>query len=110
METIKAQYIGEGHTIILPTSKAKEKVKVVQGEIIELEADLYSAARLFQAGFQLIEDAAEDAIDAVGDAVKDITEVITDKDLDGDGKIGDEKTPETKTPAKKEAPKKDLAK
>lgn len=55
------QYTGPEHTLIRTKAGRPEKSKVVQGEIIEIEKDLFEAGRLLIAGFvQIAEEDVEE--------------------------------------------------
>lgn len=74
------QYTAEGHTLVRTLKSAREKTKVVTGEIIEIEDGVYEAGRLMLAGFEQIEDGAELLVDTIVEGAKDIVEAITGSD------------------------------
>jgi hypothetical protein len=76
----KFQYIGEGHTLVQTQKANREKVKVVQGEIIDIEEGIFSDGRLMMAGFQKIIDGIEDVVEAAGNVAEDIKDAITGED------------------------------
>lgn len=87
------QYVGEGHTLVRTLKSSAEKVKVVQGEAVEIEDGLYSQGRLIMAGFQKILDGVEDIITGTAEVIEDVTngsENISD--------ILNDKAPEDTTP------------
>lgn len=75
----KYQYLGEGHTLIQTAKAVKDKVKVVQGEIVEVEEGIFSDGRLMLAGFQKIVDGVEDIVDG---ATNIITDIVGGNDAD----------------------------
>jgi hypothetical protein len=74
------QYTAEGHTLVQTKKSTREKTKVVNGEIIEIEDGLHAAGRLMLAGFEQIEEGAELLVDTLVEGAKDIVEAITGAD------------------------------
>lgn len=76
----KFQYVADGHTLVQTTKTSKEKVKVVTGEIVEIEDGIFSDGRLMMAGFQKIIDGIEDVMEAAGNVAEEIKDAITGTD------------------------------
>lgn len=83
----KFQYIGDGHTLIQTSKSSKEKVKVVQGEIVDVEDGIFSDGRLMLAGFQKVIDGLEDVVEGAVGVAKTISNAVT-------GENAPETTPE----------------
>lgn len=91
----KFQYIAEGHTLVQTTKAAKEKVKVVTGEIIDIEDGIFTDGRLMMAGFQKIIDGIEDVVEAAGNLVEDIKDAITGNETAEKTEETEENSPKT---------------
>jgi len=76
----KFQYVADGHTLVQTTKTSKEKVKVVTGEIVEIEDGIFSDGRLMMAGFQKIIDGIEDVVEAAANVAEEIKDAITGTD------------------------------
>ena len=75
------QYVTEGHTFIKTAKDAVEKTKVVYGEIVEIENDLYEDGRMLLAGFQKVVDGVDDMAGAIYKATIDLSDaLITDSE------------------------------
>lgn len=81
------QYLGQSHTFVQNVKGVAQKVKVVEGEFVDIEEGIHSDARLMMAGFRkVVEGAGEiiaagaDAIEKVVDSIQDIKEVVTGED------------------------------
>jgi len=66
------QYIGEGHTLVRTLKSSAEKVKIVQGEAVEIEEGLYTDGRLVMAGFQKIVEWIGDMLEGTADIIEDV--------------------------------------